>query len=231
MDDGRYSFSVRSKSLAVYAELRRQILEGVLPPLAPLNQEKLAAELGVSTTPLREALRRLQSDGLVVAADHRETSVAGLDANELRALYEIRIELDSLAAGLAAERHTPEDRTSIEAALRALVPSTEALEQLRRNRQFHAAVYRASGNPLLVETLDALWDRSDRYRRAIGAIAATEDVQTEHRKIAALVLDGRKDQAAAAMRAHLQRSRTAFEGHYAESEAILANERASGRHP
>src|SRR3954453_19819920 len=79
-----------SKADAVYAELRRRILEGELAPGAALNQEQVAAALGVSTTPVREALRRLESEALVRTVAHREVYVTPLEVEELVALYEVR---------------------------------------------------------------------------------------------------------------------------------------------
>src|SRR4051812_45764588 len=99
-----------SKADAVYAEVRRRILDGELAAGSSVNQEQFAAQLGVSTTPLREALRRLESEGFVRTVAHRDVVVAPLDRNELVALYEVREELDPLAASLAAKRHTEAER-------------------------------------------------------------------------------------------------------------------------
>jgi DNA-binding GntR family transcriptional regulator len=199
-----------TKTDAVYAELRRRILEGVVEPSSTLNQGQLAAELGVSTTPLREAIRRLESEGLVRSVTHRLVVVASLDHDELVWLYEVREELDALAARLAATRHTDAEREQILAALELIANATDG-DALSRNRQFHATIYRACHNPVLVELLEALWDRSDRYRRSGDFLARDMGTLGEHRAIAQAVLEGRPDDAGRLMREHLQAAREVFE--------------------
>jgi DNA-binding GntR family transcriptional regulator len=203
-------FVHQSKSAAVYLELRRRILGAVVAPGVALNQEQLAAELGVSTTPLREALRRLESEGLVKLLAHREAIVAPLDPLELAAVYEVRENLDPLAAALAAERHTDAEATAIRKAVaRAAKPGRE--DRMTVNRRYHASIYEACHNPVLVETLDALWDRSDRYRRAVGYMATDPAIQEEHVAIAEAVLARRADESAELMRGHIRRTRAAFQ--------------------
>lgn len=203
-------FVHQSKSSAVYLELRQRILSAALAPGTAINQEHLAAELGVSTTPLREALRRLESDGLVQLLAHREAIVSPLDPTELAAVYEVREELDPLAAALAAERHTSAEATVIRKATeRARRPGRE--DRMTVNRRYHASIYGACHNPVLVETLDALWDRSDRYRRAVGFMAAEAAIQDEHIAIADAVLARRADESAELMRTHIRRTRMAFQ--------------------
>jgi DNA-binding GntR family transcriptional regulator len=203
----------QSKSGAVYVELRRRILEGDLQPGSPLNQEQLAAELGVSTTPLREALRRLDSEGLVTLSAHREASVAPLAPDGLLSIYEVREDLDALAASLAAERHSEADATAIRKAVDRLGTGSQR-NQLALNRAFHAAIYRACGNPVLIEILDSLWDQSDRYRRAVGFMATEHTIVEEHREIAEAVLAGQGKQSADLMRRHIRRTRATFEQVY-----------------
>ena len=93
-----------TKAEAVYLETRARILTGALSPGLEVNQEALAANLGVSITPLREALRRLEMEGLVRLEAHRTVVIAPLTGRELDELYVIRMELDALAAGLAAAK-------------------------------------------------------------------------------------------------------------------------------
>lgn len=194
----------------MYVELRQRILSAALAPGAAINQEHLAAEMGVSTTPLREALRRLESDGLVTLLAHREAIVSPLDPAELTAVYEVRESLDPLAAALAAERYTEDDARAIRKATdRARRPGRE--DRLTVNRRYHASIYGACQNPVLIETLDALWDRSDRYRRAVGFMATEPAIQDEHEAIAQAVLARRADESAKLMRAHIRRTREAFQ--------------------
>src|SRR6476660_3222116 len=91
-----------TKAEAVYIETRSRILKGTLAPGSAVNQETLAADLGVSITPLREALRRLEMEGLIRLEAHRTMIITPLTSQELHEMYASRMELDPLAAGLAA---------------------------------------------------------------------------------------------------------------------------------
>src|SRR5438094_10422755 len=108
-----------TKAEAVYGELRRRILSGVLEPSAPLNQEALAPELGVSVTPVREAVRRLEAEGLVQFQAHKTVVVAPLSREELREIYEVRLQLDPYAASLATARATEDELDEIDRLARA----------------------------------------------------------------------------------------------------------------
>ncbi len=203
---------VATKSQRAYARVREMVLSGELAPGSVLNQAVLARELGVSTTPLREALRLLQQQGLVELDAHRDARVTPLDAAEARDLLELRQNLDPLAAGLAAQRRTADDLARMRAALGSLsaLRSGASPAQLAGHRTFHAAVYRASHNAVLVEALDGLWDKTDRYRRhALAAGRSDEELEQraeEHRALLEAVSDRDADAATALMRAHVETS-------------------------
>src|SRR5690242_8271172 len=205
----------RSKADVAYDQLRAAILAGDLPAGTALKQEQLALDLGVSTTPLREALRRLESEGFVNMPPHRDAVVAPLDADELLALYEVREELDSLAAGLAAERYDDADAEAMAEAAARL--GDDGRDPVVANRALHASIYRASHNPVLIAQLDSLWDRSDRYRIAIRGIARHPEVIESHRAIVATVLSRDANAAAAKMRVHISDARRSAEEAIASS--------------
>ncbi|MDX2536337.1 GntR family transcriptional regulator [Streptomyces scabiei] len=159
--------AVETKSDLAYGQVRDRILSGELEPGSVIQQRELARSIGISTTPLREALRRLKSEGLVDLDAHRDARVAPLRAEEARDLLELRRSLDPLAASLAAERRTKADIRAIRAAADGLapLPPHPSVGQLVAHRRFHAAIYTASHNDLLIGTLESLWDKADRYRR------------------------------------------------------------------
>lgn len=167
-----------TKSDAAYVEIHRRIVEGDLAPGTVLDQGALAKELGVSTTPVREALRRLEMEKLVEMSAHREARVVSVSPKDVRHLYEVRLELDTLAAGLTAERATKAELDAIEklAAAHGRTP----VKQASVNRRFHQAVYSACHNPVLVEELDALWDRTGSYRLALLSASPDEAALTNH---------------------------------------------------
>jgi DNA-binding GntR family transcriptional regulator len=199
-----------TKNAYVYEELRRRILAGELTQGQSISQEQLAAELGVSTTPLREALRRLDAEGLVNLDAHRDARVTRLNAEEARSLFEIREKLDPLAAKLAATRRTDADIATIESALKDLEPlsASTGFESLLVHRAFHRSVYTASHNPLLMSLLEGLWDKADRYRQ-IGLQSKPdsaddrERVRREHIAIAEAVIAGDARAAEQTMKKHV----------------------------
>jgi DNA-binding GntR family transcriptional regulator len=152
-----------TKAEAVHSELRRRILSGVIEPSAPLNQDALAPELGVSITPVREAIRRLESEGLVRFKAHKTAIVAPLTLTELGEIYDVRLQLDPHAAALATSAASEEELNELGRLAKAR-PARDPVEQVRANRSFHRAIYSRSGNQTLTETLDRLWERTDRYR-------------------------------------------------------------------
>lgn len=202
----RTAYRLQQQAVAAYAELRNRILNSSLAPSVAINQEQLAADLGLSTTSLREALRRLESEGFVRMPAHRDVIIASLDSDELAALYEVREQLDGFAARLAAVRYNDADREEIQAAT-ARVQERDPDDPLSRNRDFHSAIYYASHNQVLIDTLDSLWDRSDRYRRAIHLVALGPRVAQQHAELAAAVLARKGPLAERLMRAHVRESR------------------------
>jgi DNA-binding GntR family transcriptional regulator len=201
-----------TKSDLAYTHLRELILSGELPPGAVLPQAALAQTIGISTTPLREALRRLKQEGLVDLDAHRDARVRPLDATEARDLLEMRGSLDPLAASLAAQRRTDADLAAIRAALDGLdaLSTRPSVPQLESHHRFHAAIHRASHNRLLVDTLDGLWVKTDRYRRH-GLEAGRSDEErearaVEHRQLFEAVRDGDAETAAELMRRHVETS-------------------------
>jgi DNA-binding GntR family transcriptional regulator len=195
-----------TKSDAAYVEIHRRIVEGKLPPGAVLDQGALARDLGVSTTPVREALRRLEMEKLVEMSAHREARVVSVSPKDVRYLYEVRLELDTLAAGLATERATKAEVDTIVrlAALQGRTP----LKQASVNRRFHQGVYSACHNPVLIEELDSLWDRTDSYRLALLSSNPSEAslANHEHAEIAAAIRDRDVTRVREIVRTHLLES-------------------------
>jgi DNA-binding GntR family transcriptional regulator len=200
-----------TKADHAYFFLRQEIARGALPAGEPINQEDLASRIGISVTPLREALRRLAAEGFVVLAAHRDARVAPLSIEEARSLREMRIPLESLAAGLAAERIEPAQRATLDALAEQLEPLGEHASEhaLDVHRRFHAAIWDAAHNEPLTATLDLLWDRADRYRRqSLSEIRGTGATRTadyeQHFELRDLIVAGERDAAADLMRRHVE---------------------------
>jgi DNA-binding GntR family transcriptional regulator len=205
-----------TKADGAYLEMRNQILRGILEPGSRVDYVQLSASLGVSITPLREALRRLEADHLVIRNAHRDVVVAPLTREEATELVTVRRELDLLAARLAAA-HMTQDELARARNLVASQDEDEALRYLRDaglpvavggtlsvNRAFHRMVYCGSRNQVLIQYRDAISTRTERYvimARQLSTVPPGA-YRLLHEKLLAALAD--RDAAAAAdlMRAH-----------------------------
>lgn len=206
-----------TKSEYAYTVIRRAIFSGEYAPGSTLNQALLAQTIGISTTPLREALRRLSSEGLVQLDSHRDARVSELTAEESRDLLEMRRSLDPLAISLAAERRSREDIVRMRAAQHEMdsYRSSASVVDPQAHREFHATLYRASHNELLITTLDSLWDKAERYRLLGLRTVRNEDEDiagkrkrksAEHAAILDCVIQGDGQRGAELMRLHIDKS-------------------------
>ena len=196
-----------TKTDLAYPQIRQKILEGQLAPGTSLNQEALAADLGLSTTPVREALRRLEAERLVVSRAHRDMVVAPLSVTTVEDVYAVRLSLDPLAAALAAARAVAEEKEKILALSHESPVEDDPVSHVYLNRQLHRSIYAASGNSVLTECLDSLWDLSDRYRLiTLKDNKMAKIAQEQHAAIVAAVVVGNPDRAAELMREHLAES-------------------------
>lgn len=142
----------------MHAELRARILEGELAPGSRLHQAELSAELGVSRTPLREALSRLAAEGLVEALPQRGARVAGIGVSDMEEAYRARLVIEPAAAAMAAAEPVP---ASLEEMERAIAEHRRNLDDafaaFDANRAFHMALVEACGNQFLVRFAEMLW--------------------------------------------------------------------------
>ncbi len=142
----------------VYVAIRERITTGALVRGARVHQEDLAEELGVSRTPVREALRRLAAEGLVEMRTNRGARVADVRRGDMRPAYEARLVVEPGAARLAAARALPEPLARMR---RALAAQRRAIPNVARsfdaNREFHIALVAAAGNEFLLRFVERLW--------------------------------------------------------------------------
>jgi DNA-binding GntR family transcriptional regulator len=149
---------IRSVVDQVHADLLERIVAGELAPGSRLRQEALAAELGVSRTPLREALARLVSEGLVEFVPNRGATVARRDFNDMNQAWRARLVLEPGAARLAAERRDAKEVERLRVAVgRQRAVADDVTASFEVNREFHLALVAASGNVHLLRFADFLW--------------------------------------------------------------------------
>jgi DNA-binding GntR family transcriptional regulator len=199
---------------SAYARVRQLIVDGEVTPGEPLREQTLARRLAMSRTPVREALRRLESDGLVHSTG-RGVVVASLGREEVRSAYEVRMALEALTAELAAERQrrgriAPAD---LEDVRRAAVDAERATasgrldDAVAHNRRLHAGIARLSGSAVAIHVLDQLWDRILVSTRSYLETAdEAAEVAADHRTILDAIAGGQVDRAGRAARDHVMRT-------------------------
>jgi DNA-binding GntR family transcriptional regulator len=197
----------RSLSDAVHQVLRDAITDGTLPPGYRLREVAIARQLSVSATPVREALRRLEREGLVTATSHRGAMVAEVSPEMMANLYELHETLESFAVRRAAMRG-PHQLKPIEHLLARLDSSVELTDQTTFNRldlQFHRSINELSGNPEIA-------DLAEQTHRRIQAARARLDIhlpdrprrsQAQHRQILDAIARGDADTAESLSRLHI----------------------------
>jgi len=190
-----------------YTLILESIDMGVYKPGDRLVESDLAERFGVSRTPIREALQRLETQSLLTR-DGRSLIVATLDHNQLAELYVVRAELEGLAASLAA-RHATEEEARV---LRDMVESDRALlgdpkSMARANRRFHKQIHLASHNRFLVQQLD-LVHRSMALMAttSLAAVGRDEDALAEHDAIVSAIEAGDTETAGQALRSHISKA-------------------------
>ncbi|HEX2822423.1 MAG TPA: GntR family transcriptional regulator [Streptosporangiaceae bacterium] len=197
-----------SRTVAVLEAIKHAILTGELKPGRPLVETDLADVLGVSKTPVREALRTLAGAGLVTVSPYKGATVRVVDDEQARHVYDARLllEPEALARTVAAGR----DWQPAHAALARAKSARDQAERSLANRDFHRALYLGCGNPLLVRMLDDLRDAtalvavaSWRQDPPGTVIPSWEREAAEHLAILQAAENGDPGRAAALLRAHI----------------------------
>lgn len=196
---------------AVADRLAEAIQQGVYPPGTRLRQNKIAAELGVSTTPVREAFALLRSQGILRIDPHRGAIVFGATAEEIAEAYEIRGELEVLAALKALPNLTPELVDRMQALADEMRACTDGSEYLRLNYAFHDTLYRASRRPRLCSMIETLRVLSTNYLQLYTSRLDTRErtvhydrVNAEHQRITDACRAGDAERLERELRNHLE---------------------------
>ncbi len=190
----------------VYQHLRRAVLDGELLPGERLGEVELGQQLGVSRTPIREAMMRLAQDGLLVAEANKGVRVRTVTAAEARDTYAVREELDGLAAALAAQHHTPADAGALRAALDALnsAQGQDYRQQTRLDLAFHRAITAAAHNATLRDLSRDLEQRVALIKHQTGIYNAWPGTEQQHAALLEAVLLRQPEAARKAARLHVR---------------------------
>lgn len=212
----------------VQHHLRSLVLDGTLTPGAEFSQVELARALGVSRTPLREALRMLQEEGLVDAEQNRMARITACDPLELDAVYAARVGLESTAVALTAAHCPPGTLAELEDLLEAMESHSGDLGAFQpMHRRFHQLL--VSGAPLLFRrTVQTQQDRAERYWRLLNELEAAPHTRRdrEHREIVAAVRAGDGVGASTVLAQHLARTALTLITHMAPDQDVPATRAA-----
>ncbi len=209
----------RTLPIELAGRLRALVFDGDLEPGARINEQALADRFAVSRTPVREALKVLAAEGLVVITPHRGTSVATLSEEELADAFPVMGALEALAGELAAKRATDAEINAIESLHRRMIAHYEAkrlADYFAINQKIHAAILAAARNETLTQHTNQLAGRVRlaRYRANMSEVRWAQAVE-EHMEILA-ALKARKPAALARiLKAHLDNKLASFQANLA----------------
>lgn len=191
----------------VFNTLRQAILRGELKPGERLMEIQLANKLGVSRTPIREAMRKLENEGLVLMVPRKGAEVAEITEKSLRDVLEVRRALEELSVQLACDKITAEGIEELKAAaeeFEAVVDSDDITVVAAKDVAFHDIIYAATDNPKLIQLLNNL--REQMYRFRAEYLKRSEfhpKLLKEHQEIIEAIIEHQKNDAARIMCEHI----------------------------
>jgi DNA-binding GntR family transcriptional regulator len=192
----------------VFNTLREAILKGELKPGERLMELQLAAKLGVSRTPIREAIRMLEQEGLAVTIPRKGAEVAKMTEKDMEDVLQIREVLDELAASIACEQITAEEMEELKSTMHEFEMSTRTGDVKRiaeADVRFHDIIYQATRNPKLVNILSNLREQMYRYRVEYLKDERNYPIlMKEHNEIVEGLSVKKKEQVIAAMHKHVE---------------------------
>lgn len=197
----------------VFQTLRQAILKGELQPGERLMEMKLAERLGVSRTPIREAIRKLELEGLVVMVPRKGAAVANITEKDTKDVLEVRRTLEMFAVEVACDGITPEQLQKLKKAAKAFEDSKGSMDLIRiaeTDMQFHEIIYEATQNERLIQMLNNLRENMYRYRiEYLKDPNYYDSLVREHREILNAIENGDKDHARRCMRDHIDNQQLA----------------------
>ena len=192
----------------VFNTLRQAILRGELKPGERLMEIQLANKLGVSRTPIREAIRKLELEGLVLMIPRKGAEVAEITEKSLKDVLEIRRALEDLAVRLACEKITKDELKELKKAgdeFKKVLKSQDITEVAEADVRFHDVIYMATDNPKLIQLLNNF--REQMYRFRVEYLKKSEvrpQLLAEHDEIIKYITEGNKEEAARVVTRHIE---------------------------
>ena len=217
----------------VFKTLRQAILKGELEPGERLMEIQLAERLGVSRTPIREAIRKLELEGLVLMIPRRGAEVAKISERYLRDVLEVRRSLEELAIDLACQRIQEEELETLREAQKefaAAIAAGDAMEIAQTDEKFHEIIYSGTGNQKLMQILSNLREQMYRYRlEYIKDANKRQILLVEHEQILKALSLRHVQEARLAVREHIDNQEITVLKNLKEQEENDVQRKVSGR--
>ena len=191
----------------IYGRLRDMILFGVLAPGQPVTIQGLTADLAVSMTPVREAIRRLAAEGALLPQGNRRVTVPRMTKSDLEQVAFARLTIEPRLAELAAVAVTPAliaQLQRLDAQVDAAIAAGQVQDYLQSNHAFHFALYEAAGAGILLDMAQSLWLRFGPSLRVVTSQAGAADLPDSHKEILAALRAGDAAAVAAAMQRDIE---------------------------
>lgn len=193
----------------VYEELKLLILTGKISPGMRLMEEELAEDMGVSRTPIREAIRKLEKEGLITIEPRRGAYVSQISTKDMVEILEVRQNMEGLAAELAAQRMSEEDKEKLRNIAKAYedaVAAGDMAEMIRCDTTFHHIIVEATQNKILIQMVEQLQEMVLRFRYVYyDNFKRAEQMLSEHQAIYEAIAGGNTEVARESANVHIDR--------------------------
>ena len=197
-------------------ELRGAILRGVYPPGTRLRQEELASQYGASRVPVREALRILESDGLVTTVANAGAWIARLSLDECIELYQVRERIEPLLLHYSLPHLEPRQIDRLTELAEQMRGADDVETFLALDREFHLDSYAGAGTTFLGPTVERLWNTTQHYRRAFTRLLDSDShriLHDEHHMLVTAIREGDSEEAERVLLGHIRRTRRQLARH------------------
>jgi DNA-binding GntR family transcriptional regulator len=203
------SHSHRPLREIVYEELKMQILTGKITPGTRMMEVELAESMGVSRTPVREAIKKLEQEGLVTVEPRKGAYASQISVKDMVDILEVRQDMEGLAAHMAAYRMTPKQMKELEvisAEYNKAVEASNMADMIKYDTAFHNLIVESCDNSILTMMINQLQELLLRFRYVYyDNISRVEKMPSEHSMIMEAIKDGRSDAARASAEMHIER--------------------------
>lgn len=193
----------------VYEELKMQILTGKITPGTRMMEVELAESMGVSRTPIREAIKKLEQEGLVTIEPRKGAYASQISVKDMVDILEVRQDMEGLAAQMAAYRMTPKQMKELESisiAYNKAVEESNMADMIKYDTEFHNLIVESCDNSILTMMINQLQELVLRFRYIYyDNYKRAEKMPGEHRSIMDAIREGRANEARAAADAHIER--------------------------